>query len=66
MAKSVNAVQLDFWYGNTLSEITHVSCSFSDCDCMYRGNMFINGKCVGDFASYDSVAIEKFFPGIWD
>lgn len=59
-------MNLDFWYGNKIEEITQATVSFSDLDCEYRGNMYINGKCVGDFSSSNSVEVEKTFPGIFN
>lgn len=58
-------MNFDFWYGNTLSEITNATVTFYPNESVYRGNMYINGKCVGDFSSKDSVKIEKIFPGIF-
>lgn len=58
-------MHFDFWYGNKLSEITKATCSFSDVDCEYRGNMYIGDKCVGDFWCRDSVKVEETFPGIF-
>lgn len=56
----------DFWYGNTLADVAKVDCWFGDQDCIYRGNMWdANGKCIGDYWSKDSVAVERAFPGIF-
>lgn len=53
---------LDFWYGDTLKDIARISCSFSDIDCVYRGNMYNKeGKMIGDFSFNDSLEIEKIF-----
>ena len=61
MLQTINGVNIDFWYNNTLDEITAISCAFSSFDCIYRGNIYIKSKCVGDFSASDSVAIEKTF-----
>jgi hypothetical protein len=58
-------VHFDFWYGHTLKDADRVTVSFSDCECIYRGNLWKDGEPIGDFWSYDSVAIEKRFPGIF-
>lgn len=34
---------IDLWYGNTLQECDGLTYSFSDCDCIYRGNIIKNG-----------------------
>lgn len=59
-------MQIDFWYGNTMEQVTHVTCSFSDIDCTYRGNLYIGNKAVGDFICSDSTIIEQWFPGIFE
>ena len=58
----------DFWFGHKKKDVAFVSVSFSDLDCIYRGNMYDkNRKCIGDFSTYDSVKIEKAFPAFrWD
>lgn len=49
------------WYGNSLDEITKITCSFSDLDCVYRGNLYIGDRIVGDYVTADSLKIEKTF-----
>ncbi len=54
----------DFWYGHSKKDVAFISYSFSDIDCVYRGNMYdANRKIIGDFSCADSVKIEKAFPG---
>lgn len=52
---------LDMWYRNKPEEVDKISFSFSDLDCVYRGNCYVNGKCVGDFSTSDSLEIERTF-----
>ena len=55
-------MKFDFWYGNKLVDVKKISCSFSDVDSVYRGNMYDEGgKCIGDFETADSTEIEKTF-----
>lgn len=50
---------MDFWYGNTLSECTSASWTFSDCDCIYRGNLYIGEKPVGDYSCTELQTIQQ-------
>ena len=54
-------MKIDMWYGDDVNKVDAVSCSFSDCDCVYRGWMYIGGKIVGDYSTKDSLEIEKTF-----
>lgn len=50
---------LDFWYGDTMSDCDEMSCRFSDIDCMWYGNFYKNGKCVGDYTADYFQTIDK-------
>lgn len=52
---------IDLWYDDTLSECDGLTCSFSDCDCVYRGNIIKNGQFVGDYTTGDFREIEKLY-----
>ena len=55
-------MKIDLWYGDKILDVAFVSCSFSDCDCIYRGNLFDKDKrIIGDYSTHDSVEIEKQF-----
>lgn len=56
---------VDMWYGHKVSEVDRITVSFSDTDCIYRGNLFVHGRCVGDFTAKDSLEIEKKFGKVW-
>lgn len=59
----------DMWYGNKIEDVTKIDIFFSDLDCLYRGNIYINDKCVGDYTAEDTQEIEKKFPQLkfnWD
>lgn len=55
-------IRLDMWYGNKTSEVTRVNIIWSDLDCVYRGNMSIGGKYVGDYTANSVQEIEEAFP----
>lgn len=48
----------DFWYGYTMAGCDRIDCFFSDCDCVYRGNFYKNGRAVGDFTARTLQAIQ--------
>lgn len=48
----------DFWYGDTMSDCDRIDCFFSDCDRVYRGNFYKNGRAVGDFTARTLPAIQ--------
>ena len=55
-------MSIDFWYGDGLTDVAKVSCTFYDSDCEYHGWMFnANGDLIGDYSSSDSTEIEKVF-----
>ena len=49
---------IDLWYGDTLSDCDGIDICWSDCDCVYRGNLRKSGRMVGDFTakSWDAIA----------
>lgn len=52
---------IDLWYNDKPEDVTKVTCSFSDTDCIYRGNLYNGNRIIGDFSSRDSVEIEDTF-----
>ena len=56
-------IYIDMWYDYPLDfNKCRIDVFFSDADCMYRGNIYDeNGKAIGDYATHDSVALEKRF-----
>ena len=52
---------LDFWYGDTLEDITKIEYWWGDTDYEYRGIMFKGDKVVGDFTFDSSTEIEEVF-----
>lgn len=58
---------IDYWYGHCKKDIAFISYSFSDLDCIYRGNIYDKDKkIIGDFSTYDSLEIEKYLKGDFD
>ena len=55
-------MKVDMWYGNDIEDVTAITVTFSDIDVVYRGNLIINNKIVGDFVTQDSKEIERIFP----
>lgn len=52
---------VDMWYGDKIEDVTSIDTSFSDVDCIYRGNCFIGDKIVGDYSTTVSTEIEDTF-----
>lgn len=62
-------INIDMWYGNSHKEADKIDISFYSNDGKYRGNIYINGKIVGDYVCDDSLELEKSFPQLtfnWD
>lgn len=61
---------LDIWPGNSFEDIAKIDIFFSDCDCVYRGNIYNkDGKMIGDYSAKSSTDIPKMFPQLvfnWD
>lgn len=53
-------VYIDMWYGDKPTEADKIS--FYDLDAEYRGNIYKNGKMIGDYSCKDSLELEKAFP----
>lgn len=61
-------IYLDWWYGEPQNpENVDVAVNFYPNDGLYKGNMYKRGtnRCIGDFISDDSVAIEQYWPNIF-
>lgn len=58
-------MKIDFWYGDTLETIEGIDCSFYPNAGVYRGNLYKNGRPVGDYVTENSSEIEKIAPGIF-
>ena len=53
---------LDMWHGDKLDDVDHLDVYWSDLDCVYRGNIYIGRKMVGDYEAKTVKEIERTFP----
>ena len=53
---------LDMWYGDRPRDADKIDVFFSDLDCIYRGNIYKNGRIISDYAAEDAAQIERMFP----
>ena len=54
---------VDMWYGNKVEECDGIDVFFYPNGSIYRGNIYLKGKAIGDFSTTDSVEIERVFKG---
>ena len=62
-------VQVDMWYGDVKEEVDKISIMFYPNSGEYRGNIYKNGKIIGDYICESSIELEKAFPQLefnWD
>lgn len=62
-------VNIDMWYGDTKEEADKISVMFYPNGCEYRGNIYKDGKIIGDYTCESSVELEDAFPQLefnWD
>lgn len=62
-------INVDMWYSDKPEEVDRLDVTFYPNDGEYRGNLYKNGKCIGDYTCIDSVVLEHTFPQIrfqWD
>lgn len=55
-------MNIDMWYGDKLEDVTRLDVYWSDPNCVYRGNIYIGKKCVGDYTAKTLQEVEKRFP----
>lgn len=53
---------IDMWYGDKKEDADKIDIVFSDIDCIYCGNIYKEGKPIGDYSCTDSLELEKAFP----
>lgn len=54
-------LKIDMWYSDDVSKADKIDVAFYPNDGKYRGNIYRNGKCIGDYVCDDSVELEKHF-----
>lgn len=55
-------INIDMWHKNNPEEITGIDWSFSDLDCVYRGNLYKDGKTIGDYEADIMQEAQEAFP----
>lgn len=51
--------RFDMWHSEKITDANGADCFFSDLDCVYRWNLYKDGKAIGDYSCSDSLEIEK-------
>lgn len=62
-------INIDMWYGDDNKDADKIDIAFYPNDGEYRGNIYKNGKMIGDYVCTDSLELEKAFPQLtleWD
>ena len=62
-------IEIDMWYGDRLKEADYIDVTFYPNGAEYRGNMYRDGKIIGDYVCNDSVELENTFDQLefnWD
>ena len=54
-------INIDMWYGDDHNKADKIDISFYPNEGEYRGNIYKNGKIIGDYTCNDSVELEKAF-----
>lgn len=55
-------INIDMWYGDKPEEVTGIDWCFNDLDYVYRGNLYKNGKTIGDFTADTMQEVQEVFP----
>lgn len=55
-------MKIDMWYGDSNRDCDKNDICFSDCDCVYRGHIYKDGRIIGDYTCDDCLKLEKAFP----
>lgn len=50
---------IDIWYEDMRSKINGMDCFFNDLGCCYSGNLYADGRAVGDYSVKNSEAVER-------
>lgn len=53
--------KIDMWYGDSYAKADKIDITFYPNEGLYRGNIYKDGKIIGDYACNDSVKLEKTF-----
>ena len=55
-------IKIDMWYEYKPEEVTGINWSFYGYDVGYRGNLYKNGKTIGDFTADTMQEVQEAFP----
>ena len=55
-------IKIDMWYEYNPEEVTGINWSFYGYDVVYRGNLYKNGKTIGDFTADTMQEVQEAFP----
>lgn len=55
-------INIDMWYGDNYKKADKIDITFYPNDGEYRGNIYKDEKCIGDYVCNDSIELEKTFP----
>lgn len=61
-------INIDMWYGDNKKEADKIDINFYS-DGKYKGNIYKDNKCIGDYSCDDSLLLEKAFTQLsfnWD
>lgn len=58
-------INFDMWYNDGPKEADKIDITFYPNDGEYRGNIYKNGKVIGDYSCNDSVELEKYFSHLY-
>ena len=62
-------IKFDMWYNDNATDADKIDIAFYPNAGQYRGNIYKNGKMIGDYVCTDSIELEKAFPQLifnWD
>lgn len=62
-------INIDMWYGDNYKEADAIDITFYPNSGEYRGNIYKDGKVIGDYTCTDSVKLENKFSQLefnWD
>lgn len=55
-------LRVDMWHGGQKEDADRIDILFYASDCTYRGNIYKDGKIIGDYVCDDSLTLERIFP----
>lgn len=54
-------INIDMWYGDDHKQADKIDITFYPNDGVYRGNIYKDGKYIGDYVCNDCLELEKSF-----